>query len=194
MNYTKIFLSLFLVALSVGALLGIYIVLFGEMNDLESNILVTTNVMAIHSLAGMICASIYSQCRRKIFSTLGMGIVFTSLLVWILIIWDIVDYNFWDNNTFWIKTAIVFTILSVAFSHASLLFLLNTQKTILIGIRNAVFITIVFISIMLISLVITETNPNISFFKLLGVLGILSVLGTISLPLLKKVLDYRSNK
>ena len=180
-NFRKIFLISLIIALSISALIGIYIFLAGNFGDTESKLLLTTLSVGGYSLTGLCSATIQKQNNLKWFSILGMLISTTGFLITIGTIWE-----FFDFNDIW-KTFIIFIILPIAFAHISLLLQIKPKTTYA---KHSLVWTIIFISIvalMLVTSTLTEFRESETFFRLLGVFSILDVLGTIVTPILNRI-------
>ena len=181
MDYKKYFLTTLIVALSISAVIGIYIFLFGEFGDIETKLLITTLAIGGYSLTGLCCSTIYNRKELFILSIVGMLISVIGLILAIISIWEIVDPLDIVHET------MISIILAVSFGHISLLFLVKPKKD---YIKHTLYSTILFIIIVAVMLIITimiEFKIEEFFWRLLGVFAILDVLGTITTPLLNKI-------
>lgn len=173
------------IALSISALIGIFVFLVGDFGDTEIRLLVTTVTIGGFSLTGLCSATIQYRNNLNPFSIIGMLISVIGFFITLLTIWEIFVF---ENI---LKTMLIFIILSIATAHISLL-LLITSKT---GkLKYSLIGTIVFVSIvacMLIKSTITEFGESEFYFRLLGVFSILVVLGTIATPVLNKVTNKK---
>lgn len=184
-NYKKYFLRTLVVALSISALIGILIFLFGDFGVTEIRLLLTTLTIGGFSLTGLCSSTIHNRNELRIFSIIGMVISVLGFLITTGAIWKIIDFD-----DIW-QTMVVFIILSVSIGHISLLLQLrlksDNNKYLLTG-------TIIFISIvafMLVKSTITEFGENEFYFRLLGVFSILDVLGTIATPIMNKATEKK---
>jgi hypothetical protein len=185
LDFKKYFLRTLVIALSVSALIGIFIFLIGDFGETEIRLLLTTLTIGGYSLTGLCSATNQKQPNLKSFSLLGMLISVIGFAVTIGAIWEIIDFN-----DIW-KTMVVFIILSVAIAHISLL-LLITPKT--ANVRYSLIGTIVFVSIvalMLIKSTMTEFEESEFYFRLLGVFSILDILGTIATPIINRITEKK---
>jgi len=186
----NIFLKILIVSLSFCALMGILIFLFGDSAGIKENIVITLFAVGGFNFTAL-CASIWYE-KKKFFPISFSGIIVSiaGMLYSLLLIWEIVDTH---SNGFAIKLLFIFIITSLALAYSSLLLLGYKKENLLI--RNIVLITIgqVFlISLIGIGLIIGKWEVEPPFFKVLSVMGILIVLGTVITPLLNKV--YLSDK
>ena len=182
-DFKKYFLKTLVVALCISALIGIIIFLFGDLGEIEAQLLMTTLTFGGFSLTGLCSARIQNKNHLKNFSIIGMVIAVLGFLITISVIWE-----FDHIESIW-KGMTVFIILSIAIAHASLLLQIspktNKIKYLLIG--TIVFISLV--ALMLIISVITEFSESEFYFRLLGVFSILDVLGTIATPIMNKITE-----
>lgn len=181
-NFKKTFLITMIVSLSISALIGIFVFLFGDFGETEEKLLLTTLTIGGYSLTGLCCSVLYEKRKFTTLALSGMVISIIGFLYTVLVIWEAIDL---DDS--W-KVLIIFIVLAASTAHASLLLLIKTEKSL---VNSALLATIIFISIvafMLIILVLNEFDDVGEFyFRLLGVFAILDVLGTIVTPILNKV-------
>jgi len=87
----KIFLTTLIIALSISALIGAFVLLIGEFGETEAKLLATTLSIGGFSIAGL-CASIWYD-RRKflLFSLSGIITSILGLFYSIILIWEIVE-------------------------------------------------------------------------------------------------------
>lgn len=180
-TYKNYFLWSLIVGLSISSLIGIYIFLFNEFGKTETQLLLTTLAIGGFSLAGLCCSTIHNLDNFKLFSYIGMLNAITGFIICFCVVWEIFDLeNIW-------KLMVVFIILSVTFSHISLLLLVKPKSTI---IKNILRTTIIFITInafMLILITTAENEFGELFYRLLGVFSIIGVVGTIVTQILNKI-------
>lgn len=185
LDFKKYFLRTLVIALSVSALIGIFIFLVGDFGETEFRLLLTTLTIGGYSLTGLCSATNQKKKDLKPFSLVGMLISIMGFVITLGSIWEIIDFN-----DIW-KTMVVFIILSVAIAHISLLLLISPKTD---SVRYSLITTIIFISIvalMLIKSTMTEFEETEFYFRLLGVFSILDVLGTITTPILNKITEKK---
>ncbi|WMX12382.1 hypothetical protein [Aureispira sp. CCB-E] len=185
LDFKKYFLRTLVIALSVSALIGIFIFLIGNFGETEFRLLLTTLTISGYSLTGLCSATNQKKPDLRPFSIVGMLISVIGFVVTLGAIWEIIDFN-----DIW-KTMVVFIILSVAIAHISLLLLISPKTD---NVRYSLIATIVFVStvaLMLIKYTMTEFEESEFYFRLLGVFSILDVLGTIATPILNKITEKK---
>jgi hypothetical protein len=188
-NFKKTFLITMIISLSISALIGIFVFLFGEFGETEAKILLTTLSIGGFSLTGLCCSVLYEKKKYIGFSFLGMALSILGFLTSILVIWEFVNiFEGWFNITGWGKLTLALIILAFSSAHSCLLLLINPEKS---PVKYALFATLLFIGIVTLMLVLLIfeiiNNPGEFYFRLLGVFAILNVLGTIVTPILNKI-------
>lgn len=116
-----------------------------------------------------------------------MTICFVSCIYFLLLIWEIFNFDFLDN-LLW-KFVLTCILLSISFGHMCLLLLINSTEKIVKIFRNSTITLSIIMDLFLLIEIFVETELN---WKLLSILAILMVLGTIVTPLLDK-LNSRTN-
>lgn len=183
-NLKKTFLISMIVSLSISALIGIFIFLFGDFGETEARMLLTTLTIGGYSLTGLYCSTLYEKKRAISLAFSGMAVSILGFLYTVLVIWEIIDLDILDN----FKPLLMFIILAFSLAHSCLLLLIKSEKPI---IKNSLFATVGFIGIVALMLILLVfeaiDDPEEFYFRLLGVFAILDVLGTIVVPILNKV-------
>ena len=110
-----------------------------------------------------------------------MGVTAIGFVVTIIPIWEFIEID-----DIW-KTMIIFIILTVAIAHTSLLLQIKPKTK---NIKYSMIVTIFFIStvtLMLIRSTLKESDTTEIEGRLIGVLFILDVLGTVVTPILNRI-------
>jgi hypothetical protein len=183
-NFKRTFLLSMIISLSISALIGIVIFLFGDFGDTEARLLMTTLSVGGYSLTGLCCSVLYEQRRFTAFAIGGMAVSVIGFVYTILAIWEVIDLD----TQMTAETLSTLIILAFSTAHASLLMQIRSEKGIVNGSLAATLVFIAIVAFMLIYLVLNGFGDAGEFFyRLLGVFAILDVLGTIVTPILKKV-------
>lgn len=185
-TYKKLFLRTLIAALTISALIGIFIFLVGDFGETEIRLLLTTLTIGAYSLTGLCSSTIHNRKKLKAFSIIGMLISFFGFFATTSTIWELIELK-----EIW-RLMIIFIILSVAIAHISLLLLIQPKKS---SVRFSLLSTIVFISLvalMLINSTLTDFEQDEFYFRLLGVFSILDVLGTITTPILNNISEKKA--
>ena len=181
MNYKKYFLKILITALVISALIGIYLFLFGDFEDSDTRLLLTTLTVGWYSMTGLCSSVVHNQKKIKFFTLLGMIISVIGFFITVIAIWEIID-----NDLIW-RLVMTFVILSVMISHVSLLFLIKPKSKKINYLMATTIIFITLVTAMLVVEIMIESEKGDFFYRLLGVFAILDVLGTISTPVLNKM-------
>ncbi len=183
-NFKKTFLITMIVSLSISALIGIIVFLFGDFGDTEFKLLMTTLTIGSYSLTGLCCSVLYEKRKFIPLSLFGMAVSIIGFLFTVLVIWETIDI---ENDFTW-KALIIFIVLAGSTAHSCLLLLIKPEKSLVKGALSATLIFISIVALMIVILVLDKTgNIGEFYFRLLGVFAILDVLGTIVTPILNKV-------
>jgi len=180
----KIFLKSVIISLLLSAFTGIIVFLVGDLTDLEIKVLFTLLVIVSYSLTGLSAAALYEK-KGASFSAIS-GIIFSvvGLIYFTLLIWGGSGSDVFDLY----KSVLTFIIVPVAFAHSSLLLMITTKNVLIKNIVTATNYVIFILALMLLIPIWNELdNVGDFYFRLIGVFAILDVLGTILIPILKKV-------
>ncbi|MGH7782769.1 MAG: hypothetical protein ACREO5_02855, partial [Candidatus Binatia bacterium] len=111
-----VFLYTFIVSVTLCALIGIGVLLFGNFGSVEIRILLTTLTVTVTSILGLACGACLEANRGWLLPIGGIGLSIISAVMCFLIIWDVLD----DSEAF-IKSFLTATLIAAACSHLSLL-------------------------------------------------------------------------
>jgi len=180
----NIFLWTLMASLSISALLAIFVFIAGQFGAAEIRLLLTTLAVGVYSLTGLCSSSLYDRGRYQVVGAVGIIVSVAGFLFALGNIWQVI------NLTSTWKALTILIIVPISIAHASLLLLIDTKSQL---VRLALGITLGFISavaLLLIYAVFSDFEMSVeSFYRLLGVFGVLDVLGTITTPLLRKTAD-----
>jgi len=186
----KYFLNTMIISLSITALIAIGILLFGKFGTIENKILITTLAVGFASLAGLCCSSIINVCGLRSFSIFGILSACVSFSIANLMIWTQIR----DPMEQVFGTA---SVVMIVCSHTSLLLLIKINSRTIRDVLYATIVCIAIVAIMYIIVLWSNKPPGEYFFRLMGVIAILDVLGTILTPMLNKIQhikDHESKK
>ena len=186
-NFKKTFLLTMIISLSISALIGIFVFLFGDFGETEARLLLTTLTIGGYSLTGLCCSVLYEKRKFTSLALSGIIISIIGFLFTVLVIWEAIDL---DDS--W-KALIIFIVLAASTAHSCVLLFIKSEKSLVNGALSATLIFISIVAIMFIILVLNEFDDVGEFyFRLLGVFAILDVLGTIVTPILNKVYSIQN--
>ena len=86
-NFKKTFLITMIISLSISALIGIFVFLFGDFGETEAKLLLTTLTIGGYSLTGLCCSVLYEKRKFTPLAISGMiistvGFLFTVMVIW----------------------------------------------------------------------------------------------------------------
>jgi len=186
MQLKRTFLLGVIGSLSLAALLGIWAFLFGNFGQAEAKILGTTLTAAMFSLTSLGAAVVLERARWRIamvttFVLSGLGLLVYLPVIWFEPIWDWVDDDLIFKVMYW------FAAWSIALPYMGLLSLAGL-KGFFKSVRRATIAAVFGLAISVTLVALFEGEPDEELWaRIIGVFGILSALGTITVPILTKV-------
>ena len=123
MSPKKVSLYLLIASVSISALVGIGVILFGNFGQTEQKILATTLTITVTSIFGLACGAYLETERGKTLPIAGIIFSILAAALWLVVIW----YQGEPNEPF-MKAVMTVTILAVACSHLSLLSLARFDR------------------------------------------------------------------
>lgn len=182
LNLKKIFLYLLIGSVSISALLGIIVILFGNFGELESKILMTTMTVTCTSILGLACGAYFETGRGKILPMVGIGLAILSAILYIILIW-----NDFSNGQFFVKVVLSSALLAVACSHLSLLSIARLDRK-FIWSRYAVYACVWLLATILLYIIWFEPDSSSDLVsRIIGVLSIIIAALTIITPVFHKL-------
>lgn len=182
LNLKKFFLYLLIASVSLSAILGIGVILFGDFGEFEMKILLTTLTVTITSILGLACGACLEAKRGKILSYAGIILSTIAAALFIFFTWT--DFK---GGEIPIKSAMSVLILAVACSHISLLSIARLDKRFLWS-HYAVHVSIWSLTAILIYLIWIEKDYSSDLIpRVLGVLSIIIAALTIITPIFHKL-------
>lgn len=172
------------VSLSLSALIGIITLLSGDFGETQGKVLLTTLLLAGFSITVLCHLAVVGRALQVV-GFVGVGVSAVALVAGLLLIWR--DWGNYDDVEPLLKTFGVFGVLAVSFAHANLLLLLGQRRN--QTVRLLLYITVAIIGAVALLLCLPiATGGEIPgdngdwYWRLLGVVAILDVLGSIVLP------------
>lgn len=175
----------FLTCIAACGLIAIFCLLTGGFSDLALNVFVTTGVTGAASVLAMIGAATWELRRWHPIGPLSMAAAGIALLLTLPMIW--LD-PMWNFDSYY-KLVIVAWVAAVAFSHVALLSMARLHDH-YEWIRVLTVAAIAVLGAQFSYTVITEM-PDPWWFRLLGVVAVLNVCGTIAVPILHRISAIR---
>lgn len=180
--YRRIFLISLIACLVFGALTAIYSLMTSSFSTSQATILLTTVSLGTYSMTGLCCATLIGHPQHNEFGRIGIAVsVISGFWAFVnnLAILAHQEIDAWAEV---LQVRFSFLIVAVAFAHCSLLLRINTTNTTVVNVRYVTLGIIAMFSMVLLSYIMAPENFPVSW-KLISVLSVLNVLGTIATPL-----------
>lgn len=178
----KIVLKTLIFTFIISAVLAITIIFLDLWNYMTGKILLSTVIIFGFSIPGLSCSTNYEKSKDKTFSIVGISTCFISCVYLLLLTWEILDYDLFANLNW--KFILSGILLSSSFGHISLLLLIDSKEKIVNYFKNGTIILSVIMDMLLMLFILLGIGIE---WKLLTIIAILIVLGTIATPLLNKL-------
>ena len=178
----RVCLTSLIASLSISALAGIFVLLFGEFGSFEGKVLGTTLVIGAYSLSGL-CGAIWYDRRRYL--PLAAATIIASaggLLYALACIWDVLR----DTQDTWKLLGIQVT-WTAFLTHTSLNLLSLSEDRRVRGIVTTTVSCAALIAAILTAIILDEPKSGDWIPRVLGTLSIVAVLGTIVAPLARRM-------
>lgn len=179
LNLKKFFLYLLIASVAFSAIVGIFVILFGNFGEFETKILLTTLAVTVTSILGLACGAYLETKRGRLLPILGITFSAISAVLWIFLVW----YGT-AHNDFFAKMLLSINLFAAACSHISLLSIARLDRK-FIWSHYAVHISVWSLTAILLYS-IWQNFENISDFqtRIIGVLSIVIAALTIITPIL----------
>lgn len=181
MHLRRIFLWTMIVSLSLAAAMGIAAILLPQFGRTQERTLVTSLIVGLFSLPALGSAIVIG--RRKLVGWMWAGLVCTllAMALWLVLVWaDSWFQRDWEHI---VNPAASFTVASVVLAQAGLLMLLRFEQSAFAMVRMATIICSAILGSVIVLVIWFELDdPEVG--KLVAVLAILAVCGTIVTPVL----------
>ncbi|MBA3743095.1 hypothetical protein [Sporichthya sp.] len=176
-----------LTCLSGTAAIGIYAVLVGSFSSTGVRILTSTLLVGIFCMLSLIAVSVLDTRFRSV-GTAGISTACTALAQGLFLIWSVGDEMPDDTMFLLARGFFLAGIVAVALAHAALLLRIDLAGSgPITAVRAATLTTMTFVAVLVAApLVHTEVWDHGAYWRLLGSLAILDVLGTVCLPVLAR--------
>ena len=182
MKLKKIILKTLISTFVISAILGILIIVLDLWNDLTINVLLSTIIIFGFSIPGLCCSTCYEKDNNKAISIIGITICIISCIYFLLLIWNILEFKFFDGLNW--KIVLSGILLSSSFGHVCLLLLVDSGNKNVINLKKCTIGLSMIMDVLLLAIVLLDIEVS---GKLLSILAILILLGTIILPLMNKL-------
>ena len=178
----RTFFYLLIASVAVSALLGVFILLFGEFDETELRILATSLTITCMSLLGLACGASVEAARLKTVPIAGIAFAIVSAFIWIVIIWSESS-----GGEYIAKTVFTTTIFAFAFSYSSLLAFAALEKRFAWA-QYAAYLAVALLVGILLYTIWYDNQPNEEFLaRVIGADSVVIGALTVMIPILHKL-------
>lgn len=187
--FRRVVVALIIVSFGLAALLGIIVLLGGDLGSEQYRALGTTATIGAFSVAVLCCAALAGR-RLQVIGFVGAGVSVLAAILTVWLIWyrtETYPDPFVDTLAKLVWTGIALT---VALSFASLLLLLadRRQSAVRIGLAVTIVLFTVVLGMTVYAIWWSASIEGDAFGRVLGVFAILAALGAVVVPVLSLML------
>ena len=189
--YRRLFLISLIGCLIFGALTAIYSLITSSFDTSQATILLTTVSLGTYSMTGLCCSALIGHPQHNRFGQIGIAVsVFSGFWAFVnnLAILANQEINNWGEL---LQVRFSFLVVAVAFAHCSLLLRIHTTNQTVQNVRYVTLGIIAMFSMVLLGNIMAPDNFSTSW-KLISILSVLNVLGTIATPLYHAATNFES--
>jgi hypothetical protein len=181
-SWGRLFLLLAIAALSLTALVAIGILLFGSFNETAGRILLTVAAIGGYSLLALAATTALDR-EPAWLGPVGLATVAAGFLTLVWLIW--ID----DGGDVLGRLTAALLTLGVAIAHAALLLLVThrTEEGAVANVRRATLGASSLVTVMILIPLLTAWDGSGGYFRVLGAVSVLAVLGTLLTPIVQKL-------
>lgn len=177
----------FLASLATCGLLGIYVLLIGNMGWYESRVLGSAALFAAASILAMAAAVAWESRRWPPLGLLGMIAPAVSLVITLVVIWRSGP----NTPEFWLERLMGASIVvAIALPHVCLLSMARLHRG-YEWVRRGTVIVIAMLSVLIIWMIFGDPLTPDLVIRVIGTLTILNACGTIAVPILHRISGIR---
>lgn len=186
MHLKRTFLLGMVGSLTLAAMLGIWAFLFGAYGYVQERLILTTLSVALFSLTCLGAAAVYERGRWRPLMCAAFALNAVGLVVYLLVIWVEFFQGYWIDEAV-AKFMFLVAVWAIALPHAGLLAVPRFAGALPWAQRAAVMAVFSLAGLVTFATLTELAGDEDLWFRVIGVLGILAALGTISVPILARV-------
>lgn len=173
-------------SLVVAAGAGIFTLLFGTFDTVQARILLTTLLIGVYSIISLCCMTVFGG-RFGVWGLAGILVTSLSLMLGLSAVWVEWGSN-WEVVEQVLRYFAVLGILGISIGHQSLLLRIidRTAATTKMLIFGTVGVIGLVAAMLVLPLLLEDFDLGDVYWRLLGVLAILDVLGSIVTPVIAR--------
>jgi hypothetical protein len=178
----RFLLYIAIVTFCLAAFASIGVILFGEFGGTEGRILLSSFSIAAYSLAGLIATARFGR-RPEFLAPVGLACAALGLVLTLALIWSETD-----SDWFW-RTTLSVMIMTGATAHANLLLGSQERRDPATLVLKATLAVNALLTAMIVVPILSDSEPDDGYWKIVAVLAVLLVLGTLVVPIVRKISD-----
>lgn len=180
----RLALRFLIASIVVSGVAAIVVLVSGEMSTLHAKVLLSALSTSGASILGMACGAAWDRDRWRRLAIVGVGLTGVTLALTLFAFW--VEPEPIETVMRWVGSG---WLISTAFAHGALLSLARTDR-LLAAIRTAALVLGFALALGIVFLVWSFVDDaNEAYFRGLGVVGVLMLMGSLSLPVLGRLRD-----
>ncbi len=186
----------FLASIATCGALGVYCLLSGSVGRLEGKILGSTALIGAASILGLVGVWSWEQRRRHPLGMLGVFAGAFALLLTLALIWsrDLGMGRLDNSEEVW-KLAAVAWVMAVALPHVALLSFARLNRSYRWARRWTIFAVVALASTISFLILVEPGYPDEELYvRVIGILAIADVCGTLAMPILHRVSAIRTRE
>ena len=181
------FIATLVISLAISALIAIYFFIFGDFGETEGKILLTTLSISFYSLTGIGSAAPLERGGRwPAFSFFGLAVAVVGFSLFLPGIWAE-----WFEKEAYGKSMALVALFSTSFTQAGLLSLVRLTGR--VSLLLPATVTVIFALASLASAMIIAEEGGEGYVRALAVLAVLDGFGTVTIPILGKLVPARED-
>ncbi len=182
MNLKRLFLYTLIGSVVISALIGIGVLLLGNLGEIEVRVLMTTLTITVTSILGLANGAYFESGRGRRLGSVGIVVSIVAAVMTLFIVWNVLD----DDQTF-IKSALTAMILAVSTSHLSLLSLARLDRRFEWSNMAARIVIGALVGLILFIVWIEPSGDGDTLARTMGVIAILIAAITVMTPVFHKL-------
>jgi hypothetical protein len=182
----RVLLILVVVALCVTALVAIVALVVGELDDTGARVLATTAAMFVYSLTGLVGATLTSKRSGSVLGGATLLASAIGLLLMVILIWA--SSGGGDTDTL-ARAAFGLLVIALSCAQASLLQERRRERdgAAVAMVTTATQVTVAIVAAMIVLPLVNDDGPGDAYWRFLGIVAVLDLLGVLLLPILRRV-------
>ena len=178
----------FIGSIALCGLLGVYCLLVGQMGVFEGKVLGTTAVFGAASILGLASVVPWEKRRWHPIGPVSIAVVGIALVLVVIAIWCLPFSRRWEE--FYLRVMGIACVWGLAFPHVALLSLARLRSAYEWVRRSTVWVVVILAGAITYQIIVDFDDSDL-WGRVIGILAIADVCGTITIPVLHRVSAIR---